>query len=177
LAAPGENILSTVRNSGQARKSGTSMSAPAVAAQAGRIYRQGRGEVTFQDVRDCILASALQTEGLNSSIQEGRILAPGLGSCEIVGTNNVNTGTLDLILSPNPAAGLTVLEIGTTLNTPGKVTIFNVGGQQIRETRFSRLPENGKVNLNLRGIPPGLYLLTVSAAEHTGVTKLIIAGD
>jgi hypothetical protein len=177
LAAPGENILSTVRNSGQARKSGTSMSAPAVAAQAGRIYRQGRGEVTFQDVRNCILASALRTQGLSASVQEGRALAPGLGSCDLVGTNDVSIGNLTLKLSPNPAVGLTVLEIGTTLNTPGKVTIFNVGGQQIRETRFSQLPENGKVKLNLRGIPPGLYLLTVSAAQQTGVTKLIIAGD
>ena len=177
LAAPGENILSSVRNSGQARKSGTSMSAPAVAAQAGRIYRQGRGDVTFQEVRDCILASASRAEGLNSSVQEGRILALGLGSCEIVGTNEVNTGTLDLKLSPNPTTGLTILEIGTILNTPGKVTIFNVGGQQIQVVRFPRLLENAKVNLNLRGIPPGLYLLTVSAAQQTGVTKLIIAGD
>jgi len=177
LAAPGENILSTVRNNGQARKSGTSMSAPAVAAQAARIYRQGRGEVTFLDVRNCVLASALRVEGLSSSVQEGRALALGLGSCEIVGTNEVKLRTLTLKLSPNPAIGLTTLAIGTTLNAPGKVTIFDAGGRQIREVRFSRLPENEKINLNLRGIPPGLYLLTVSAAQQTGVTKLIIAGD
>jgi hypothetical protein len=80
-------------------------------------------------------------------------------------------------LSPNPANGVTALATGTTLNAPGKVVIFDVGGRQIQEVRFSRLPENEKVNLNLRGIPPGVYFLMVSSAQKTGATKLIIAGD
>jgi hypothetical protein len=177
LAAPGENILSTVRNNGQDRKSGTSMSAPAVAAQAARIYRQANGEVSFMDVRNCILASASRAEGLSAFVEEGRSLAPGLGSCEIVDVEDPRPSALALRLSPNPAAGLTTVTIGTPLQAPGKVTIFDVGGRKIKEVRFPRLLENEKVNLNLRGIPPGLYLLTVSAAQQTGVTKLIIAGD
>jgi hypothetical protein len=74
VAAPGSNIVSTVRTGGYATFNGTSMASPHVAALAGLIWSQNPG-ATAQSVVDRIRTTADPIAGTGTSWAWGRINA------------------------------------------------------------------------------------------------------
>jgi thermitase len=70
LAAPGENVLSTVSSGGYQAFSGTSMSCPNAAGVAALLFAYGDSDVTNQDVLDALRTTAVFK---GSWVKHGRI--------------------------------------------------------------------------------------------------------
>jgi thermitase len=70
VAAPGENIISTVPNNGYANFSGTSMSSPGVCGVAGLLFAHGGPTVTNAEVRAAIENTCVF---IGTWLQKGRV--------------------------------------------------------------------------------------------------------
>ncbi|MCD8084693.1 MAG: S8 family serine peptidase [Clostridiales bacterium] len=73
VAAPGTYILSTTTGGGYGFMSGTSMAAPMVTGVAALVY-SCRTDLTLADVRNAILSSARQVDGLAGKLASGGIV-------------------------------------------------------------------------------------------------------
>ncbi len=73
VAAPGTYILSTVSGGGYGFMSGTSMSAPMITGVAALVY-SCRIDMTLSDVREAIVSSARQVDGLSGKLVSGGVV-------------------------------------------------------------------------------------------------------
>lgn len=70
IAAPGTYIVSTIAQGGYGFMTGTSMSAPMVTGVAAMVYSY-RKDLSLQDVKQVILASARKLEGMEGKLSSG----------------------------------------------------------------------------------------------------------
>lgn len=73
IAAPGTYIVSTIAHGGYGFMTGTSMSAPMVTGVAAMVYSY-RKDLSLQDVKQVILASARKLEGMEGKLSSGGML-------------------------------------------------------------------------------------------------------
>ena len=73
IAAPGTYIVSTIAQGGYGFMTGTSMSAPMVTGVAAMVYSY-RKDLSLQEVKQVILASARKLEGMEGKLSSGGML-------------------------------------------------------------------------------------------------------
>ncbi|WHH58411.1 S8 family peptidase [Petroclostridium sp. X23] len=97
VAAPGQNILSTMPANTYGRKSGTSMAAPYATGEAALLYTQNQSS-TAQQVKEAIIKSADLLPALIGRIYSGRINCQnalvGVDNGIITGTGTIVTDTV-----------------------------------------------------------------------------------
>lgn len=112
LAAPGVNILSTVRNNGYQTMTGTSMATPYVAGAAA-LLRSVFPSATTSQLRTALLEGATTRSGLSSYVAGGRLL-------NIDGAMKVlNSGKTP----PTDAAAVKIDETASTKTSNGYSTV------------------------------------------------------
>jgi len=80
-----------------------------------------------------------------------------------------------LRLYPNPASSYTTLRISDEASMQGELTLTNMLGQTVLHTRISQQDESSnEIRIDLAGLRPGLYHLTLETSAGLKSTKLII---
>jgi len=88
------------------------------------------------------------------------------GNCQTVGTNEL-AGTLPVELFPNPTTAELNVRLG--LAEPWKTGLYDMNGRLLLEQTSSGAP----LNLDLTGIPSGIYALRIWQNNHTRTWKVI----
>ena len=100
--------------------------------------------------------------------------APGCNSQEemedacLVSVNEINP-ILELSISPNPASTQITIEVPVMRNKNTLLTIFNMNSQLLLTQRIT----NQKTQVDISGLPAGLYFLKVSDERTVRVGKMI----
>lgn len=76
-------------------------------------------------------------------------------------------------ISPNPAHSKTTVQI-QGVNGTAILTLTDVSGRQITTERFNYSSVNSAHTLDLKGLTPGAYFLSLRTSDYTTVRKLII---
>lgn len=105
VAAPGNNVLSTVIGSGYGEYSGTSMSCPVVAGLAGLIFARGGASVTNVDVFDTITENCDPVPG--DYVIHGRVNAlESVLNTFVTVTNHLDPVEIELNQGTDPTGNL-----------------------------------------------------------------------
>lgn len=81
----------------------------------------------------------------------------------------------DFDMYPNPAKGFVAIEVGSqTMSGEINVTISNVIGQQMLNHQFKRMNPNFSAELDLSGIPKGVYLVQIRNGQKLISKKLYV---
>jgi hypothetical protein len=77
-------------------------------------------------------------------------------------------------LGPNPlAAGVATLRFSLPVGGPAQLSVFDVTGRLV-SGRSLTLGRAGAVDLDLRGLAAGVYLVKLSSGEFAGTQKLVV---
>lgn len=79
---------------------------------------------------------------------------------------------LGLQMRPNPARSRTVLAIPSGLSLPAMVHVFNAMGQRVYQQPVA--PGQESLWLNLEGVSPGVYMVSLSSARGQATGKLLV---
>lgn len=71
---------------------------------------------------------------------------------------------------PNPTPGIAQINLGEGWGPKTMVEVYNILGTKIGEM----LPVNGKINLDLNGQKPGIYLIKVSEGGYVQVKRVVL---
>lgn len=92
-----------------------------------------------------------------------------------VGVNESAASNLaNASLYPNPAQHNATVGIELKDNSTVMVKIYNTIGQVVRTVKAEGIIGENNINLNLEGLPAGIYLVNIKAAGLTSTKKLII---
>jgi hypothetical protein len=75
---------------------------------------------------------------------------------------------------PNPTTGLVRVEFPMQSSGTAMVRVLSITGAQLTATNAQFAAGTASVDLDLRGLASGLYLLEVQTEEATGVQRLVI---
>jgi len=86
-----------------------------------------------------------------------------------------NNLRLNFDIFPNPAYGLTTIEIGETLSPNDKlrVSVVDLQGREVYAKSYSNLV-NGKISIETESIDPGLYYVRIVSGSKVGSKSIII---
>lgn len=162
LAAPGSQILSTVRNGGYQSFSGTSMASPFVAGVAGLLLGQNPN-LSVVEIIDAILNNVTAVGALSGQVSTGgRLNAQASITSIPSSTPGTPPGTPTAVNITSP--GITTLAVGNTLR-------LNVTGGTAPYSWQST--NNAIASINTQGlisaISPGSFQIT--AQDSNGVTS------
>jgi len=110
---------------------------------------------------------------VNAAAGNAPALQSAIDSALLTGVNEPYTVFNDLLLSPNPAAGLTALNISLREAADVRVELVNSIGQTV-SCVFSGMLEPGEhtVTISVAGLPAGIYFVQVSDAAETRMMRL-----
>jgi hypothetical protein len=96
----------------------------------------------------------------------------------------VPTATVDAIsesgmgaasrIYPNPASGNAVLSLDMSRSANVEVSIMNTMGQVVRTTKVSTQQGVNTINLNIHGLPVGIYMVNIKSGSDAATKKLVI---
>ena len=90
--------------------------------------------------------------------------------CRPTGTGDLQSGGLDMNLSPNPAENVFNISWSSSLDEKASVLITDMTGRKVSEFTISSNHET-TVNTNL---PTGIYLLTATSNSERYTGKIVI---
>ncbi len=91
---------------------------------------------------------------------------------EVLSLNNTEFSN-ELQLFPNPAKDVTYLRFGEVPFGNAAVMIVNQAGQTVRS--FTRPAQSGQqIEINIAGLPAGMYFTVVTVDDRRGVKKLVV---
>ena len=95
------------------------------------------------------------------------------GSSDTITFVNRTEALLDngLEVYPNPTQGEFNLRVGEPINEEGAVSIYDITGKLILQTRFDQL--NGTMTMDLQGVDAGVYLLEVRSEHFLSKKRLV----
>lgn len=182
-AASGVGIQSSVPpailTSVWASKSGTSMAAPVVTANAAIISCLD-GVNTLQDVKDKLfdtardLDMALDTFSINKKAIETAHLLTMLNGCMMTATNEELLEQLDWKVYPNPTNGQLQVELTDLEVQVLEVRLVNALGQPLKSQGFKHFQQEISLNFDLVKYPSGVYqivILTENGILSQGIVK------
>jgi len=77
----------------------------------------------------------------------------------------------ELLVLPNPAAGLARLRFGKSLDSGGRLSLYDVTGRQMLVEQVRK--EAVSTELGLTGLKPGLYFIRVETKAGVLSSKLV----
>ena len=171
IAAPGEDILSTVPgpDSPMDFKSGTSMAAPAVSAAAALAYCLGAE--TPADAKDWVISCASPFQLIDTLVVDGNVL----DLVCLVPTDDLPESKPEtpFALFPNPVENQLFLQALTDLPEEADILLTNNLGQVVWQFQCGGLLRSDQLLLDLSRFPPGAYVLTVYTRGNKWAAKLI----
>lgn len=84
-------------------------------------------------------------------------------------TQSVPAGVTSFSVTPNPASG--VITVTSRAAACASLTLRNALGETVRSYT---LPQSGKAQLDLRGLPPGVYMATLESGTQSLTRKLVL---
>jgi hypothetical protein len=89
------------------------------------------------------------------------------------GTNDQRGNpSLTMKIYPNPANNVIHIAFSRIVSGNVSIRMINVGGTEVFSSNIS--PTGNKVQLDVRGLPPGIYIVNVQAKDFTATGKAII---
>jgi uncharacterized protein YjdB len=79
---------------------------------------------------------------------------------------------LTVSVSPNPATDVVAVNYTTAGNSEVNVSVMNVAGEVIMNRDFGA-QKAGKINMTVKDLPSGVYLITVKSGAETSTQRLI----
>jgi hypothetical protein len=148
------------------------------AKNPGSTYLWSNGSVTQQ--------ISFGTTGIGSDVQVYSVEVINEHGCKGTGSINVffsfdvcvginELGVSDHIrIVPNPARGMTRIELNGIFDV-ATGTLLNPLGKVLREFTFQS-PVNGKsgVNIDLSGLPMGVYFIRINSSSYSHIQKLVV---
>lgn len=175
IGAPGEKIVSTIPGGGTDESTGTSFSAPAVAALAGYYYQQLGSGANIQEVLANLFNCVERNPNLSSGIIDGRVLSRD--SCLPVIVNTVVPMTAfqedPLELSPNPVAQQLTIKVKYNMDSGGEWQVHNVIGQKLWSQPFDRLAAGLIWQIDVGNWGPGVYFVSLQQESRLWSGKII----
>ena len=87
---------------------------------------------------------------------------------------SVNIGDLSFAISPNPLAGhLATVTYSLPRGDAARLSVYNVAGQRVMAKTLV-LGRSGSVNLDLRQLAGGVYLVKLASEGYTNSQKLVV---
>lgn len=162
-----------------APKSGTSMAAPVVTANAAIISCLD-GVNTMQDIKDKLfdtgrdLDISLDSFSINDKAIETAHLLTMLNGCMITATNEELLEQLDWQLFPNPTTGMVQMTLKELEVQVRAIQLFNALGQPLQSQLFEQFQREISLNFDLTKYPSGVYqivILTENGTASQGIVK------
>jgi len=121
--------------------------------------------------------STVQSFGTNGPAFAVATVSNGCGT--VSDTLNFTVGMGENALAtlrvfPNPTTGLVRVEFPMRTSGTAMVRVLSITGAQLTATNAQFAAGTATVDLDLRGLASGLYLLEVQTEEATGVQRLVI---
>ena len=94
----------------------------------------------------------------------------GVGKFETFPTaiNTISGSTIGLAAYPNPVSNILHVELGNKIDGEAQLTLTDVTGKQVRSVAVTE----HKLDVNLSGLPAGVYQLKYSDRSHVDVMKI-----
>lgn len=92
---------------------------------------------------------------------------------QAVSTNEILPNNGELTVSPNPATDLAELKLENTWTGTLIITIFDQQGKVVRLELSQKTDDVMRTNLNISGIPAGIYRIAVSDGAYMIVTSMV----
>lgn len=92
--------------------------------------------------------------------------------------NDQSTGSLKMMVYPNPNNGVFTVDYYLTQSSEVTITLFDAAGKVIEEQRYDNSPAgSNKFEKKIRGlVNGGIYFLTIETSYETATQKVIIKG-
>ena len=87
---------------------------------------------------------------------------------------NAQNSASNSVIYPNPASNNAVLAIDMKDNSTVDVTVMNAVGQLVRVTKVQAQAGQNKINIDLKGLATGIYMVNVKVGNATSTKKLIV---
>ncbi len=107
------------------------------------------------------------TDGEGGLVSDCFIIQP----FPLVATQEPN-GAPGFLLAPNPATDLVRIIFETPLTSDTRVRFFDASGRLVRDLALAA--GQGMAEINVAGLPEGLYAVAVENASGTGVRKVVV---
>lgn len=174
LMAPGDSIYSLMPGGAWAAyKSGTSMSAPIVAAAAAYVWGINPS-FSGSKVMQCLTQTADPIDAQNDPKFNGKT---GFGRLNVYraalcAQNNLisKSTNFDWALFPNPAEDFTLLDFGLRNHISKKIYIYNLAGAVVKKMETT----DSRIHIPLNGLESGLYIIKVIQPESEAAIKLSV---
>jgi PKD repeat protein len=132
---------------------------------------------TFSNGGSATGTSTVQSFGTNGPAFAVATVNNGCGTVSdtlnfTVGMGENALATLSVF--PNPTTGLVRVEFPMQSSGTAMIRVLSITGAQLTATNAQFAAGTASVDLDLRGLASGLYLLEVQTEEATGVQRLVI---
>jgi len=87
---------------------------------------------------------------------------------------NANNSVSNSVIYPNPASNNAVLAIDLKNSSAVDITVMNAIGQVVKTNNAQAQAGQNKINIDLSGLPTGVYMVNVKAGNATSTKKLIV---
>lgn len=169
VVALGVNTAVINKNGNIVFNNGTSFSAPQIAGLAAGIW-QYHPEFTSQEIIQAVRKSGHQYENANSDTGFG---IPNFEAARDLVLTTADVSEAQMIrLYPNPVGDRFYLIASVSL-PQATIFIHNLSGQTLMEHRINNIPAQVEIAIDAPNLIPGVYLVTVLAAEDAESFKLI----
>ena len=91
-------------------------------------------------------------------------------TASIKGINQVET---NITFFPSPSSGNFTLQFPDANNGIAEITIFNILGNSVYSEELKTISGTNKLNININGLPDGIYLLRATIGENFYSAKII----
>jgi subtilisin family serine protease len=199
IGAPGEDVVIAFPNNAYNKGGGTSYATPHVTGAIGLLYSASCKDLIkdaklypdsiAKEMRRFILEGidpnpdlkGITVSGGRLNIYQSLLLAENYGTCILASVNNIvkahagEYGILDIF--PNPANFLVNIEYNNIKAGSNRFLISNSLGQIIyTKTDKVKGPGLQTTVLNVEGIPPGLYFISIeNGLRQSKMSKLVIS--
>ena len=171
VVALGVSTALVASNGAYVYQNGTSFAAPIVSGFAAGLW-QAYPELTAAELRTLIRNSA------NISDEPNNLFGYGVPSYteakELMKPLNLKTGEIRVF--PNPVAGQSFVTIALDDEFAGalELAVANLQGETIQQLDFGNGIANNRLEINLEGMPSGLYFIRINSNGRQVTKKLMI---
>lgn len=169
ILAPGRNINSTVLDNMEEEKTGTSMSAPAVAAAAAMIYCSGHQEYNW--VKYNILNCADKYISLQDTVREGNVLNYNL-TCLTPTEELITKDFMKFSLYPNPVNDKIYINALQDIDN-AKIELVDINGRILFTQKIHSWINQSEIGIEVINMPPGVYFIKIYSDQNYKSFKVI----
>ncbi|WP_114751906.1 S8 family serine peptidase [Pleomorphovibrio marinus] len=170
LVAFGTGVTLWRSENGPSTSSGTSFSAPQIAALAAGLW-QANPTLTSTEIKDFLLKSGHISDEPNMDLGFG---IPNYSRAQhgIIQSEGVEVAQEKALIYPNPMDGNTLfIRYGTGPSC--SLRLISPGGKLLHQWQLARSDQKEPFEINLAGLSPGMYVVELQVNSDAEVVKLL----